>query len=371
MLTFALALLALSLPSSSQDPATASQQVFEVVILEHAVAAEAMAVLQAAAPAGVQVVADPRTNSLLLQADSRHMARIKDLLVRIDQPLTQTPQRMFPLPSADMVVAVGEQGDSWSVMDMARDYGRLTNQHFIIDSETRGYLKSGLTGLGRSMVVPKADVQAVFEHVLERHDFVLLVLRQEEPRLLSIVSLQTGSRSNVRKSAMFVPAEDLEAWAPHASILITTVIHLPHTDVRQLSNSMRTMITDAYTQQMLPAGNTNSMVLTGFASNVAALARMLRIVDEATAMELVEPIFERLPLTYAQAAVAAPIVQELIDASTLRVNPQRGGGPVAPLWHVATRVVADERTNALLVLAMPSAMVRIHRLVKLIDVEQK
>jgi type II secretory pathway component GspD/PulD (secretin) len=371
MLTLALALLALGLPSSTQDPAPAPEQAFEIVRLEHAVASEAVAVLKASASSGVEVAADPRTNSLLLHADPQGMAEIKNLIVRLDQPVTQGSDRLFPLPSADMVVAVGEQGDSWSVMDMAMDYGRLTNQHFIIDDETRGYLESNNTGLGRSLVVPKADVQGVFEDVLEQNDFVLLVLRQREPRLLGIISLQTGSRNTLRSHALFVPGDELERWAQHKSILISTVIHLPHTDVRQLANSMRTMITDANTQQLLPAGNTNSLVLTGFASNVAALARMLKIVDEATATEIVEPDFERLPLSHAQAVVAAPIVQQLIDASTLRVDPQRGGGPMAPHGHVAARVVADERTNALLVLAMPADMVRLHALVKLIDVEQK
>ncbi len=371
MLTLALALLALALPSVNQDPATAPERAFEIVTLEYAVATEAVAVLQASAPSGVQVVADARTNSLLLHAAPRALVEIVDLIARIDQPVIQTPDRLFPLPSADMVVAVGEQGDSWTVMDMALDYGRLTNQHFIIDAETQGYLQNGGTGLRRSLVVRKADVQAVFEHVLEQNDFVLLVLRQQEPRLLSIVSLQTGSRNGIRASAMFVSAEDLESWGAHAAILITTVLHLPHTDVRQLSNSMRTMITDSNTQQMLPAGNSNSLVLTGFASNVAELVRMLRIVDEAAATEIVEPAFERLPLGHAQATVAALIVQELIDASTLRLDPQRGGAPMAPHGHVAARVVADERTNALLVLAMPSDMVRIHRLVELVDVEQK
>jgi type II secretory pathway component GspD/PulD (secretin) len=375
MLTLALALLALGLPTSNQDPDPAPEpgpeQAFEIVTLEHAVASEAAPILAASASSGVKVLADGRTNSLLVHADPRGMAEIKDLIARIDQPVTQTPDRLFPMPSADMVVAVGEQGDSWSVWDMAMDYGRLTNQHFIIDDETKGYLESNRTGLRRSLVVPKAEVQAVFEHVLEQNDFVMLLLRQENPRLLGIVSLQTGSRNNIRSRSLFVPGAELDKWASHKSILITTVVHLPHTDVRQLSNSMRTMITDANTQQMLPAGNTNSMVLTGFASNVTALVHMLKIVDEATATEIVEPKFERLQLSHAQASVAALIVQELIDASTLRVDPQRGGAPLAPHGHVAARVVADDRTNALLVLAMPSAMVRIHRLVDLVDVEQK
>lgn len=394
MLTFALTLLALGLPTPHQDPDPAPdlapdpapdpapEQAFEIVALKNAVATEAAPILAAGADPGVKVLADARTNSLLVHADPRGMAEIKDLIARIDQPpvdqppvdqpLTQSQGRLFPMPSADMVVAVGEQGDSWSVLDMALDYGRLTNQHFIIDDETKGYLEANRTGLRRSLVVPKSEVQGVFEHVLAQNDFVMLVLRQKDPRLLGIVSLQTGRRNNIRSRALFVPGTELERWASHKAILITTVVHLPHTDVRQLANSMRTMITDANTQQLLPAGNTNSMVLTGFASNVAALARMLEIVDQAAATEVEEPTFERLPLTHAQAAVAAPIVQELIDASIRLVDgSDRGPYPNAPRGHVAARVVADERTNALLVLAMPTDMVRIRRLVQLVDVEQK
>ena len=74
--------------------------------------------------------------------------------------------------------------------------------------------------------------------------------------------------------------------------------------------SMRTMITDANTQQMLPAGNTNSMVLTGFGSNVAALARMLQIVDEASKIEPVIPLFDVIPLEYASADEIARVLAE-------------------------------------------------------------
>jgi len=280
----------------------------------------------------------------------------------------QDPDRLFPLPTADMVVDAGDDEDFTSLLDMVTEYGRLTNQEILITKETMGYLRSEGTGLRRSMVIPKAEVQAVFEHVLKASDYVLFVLREEKPRLLSIVSLMSGARNTVRKSALFVPTEDLERWGAHVAVLITTVIHLPHTDVRQLSNAMRTMIPDANTQQMMPAGNTNSVVLTGFASNVVALAHMLRTIDEAAAAEVLEPAFERLPLEHAEAAVAALIVQELIEASNLHAPPPQSQ---TPRGHVAARVVADIRTNALLVMAMPSDMARIHRLVELVDVEQK
>ena len=81
---------------------------------------------------------------------------------------TQDPDRLFPLPSDDMVVEVGEEEDSMTMEDMVMEYSRLTDQHVLFDDETRGYLASCHTGLRRSLVIPKVEVQAMFEHLLDR-----------------------------------------------------------------------------------------------------------------------------------------------------------------------------------------------------------
>jgi hypothetical protein len=62
---------------------------------------------------------------------------------------------------------------------------------------------------------------------------------------------------------------------------VTTILDLPNTDVRNLSNSVRTMFTDANTQQIIPVGTSDSLIVTGFGSQVAAVVEMLRLVDEA------------------------------------------------------------------------------------------
>jgi hypothetical protein len=51
---------------------------------------------------------------------------------------------------------------------------------------------------------------------------------------------------------------------------------------------MRTMFTDANTQQIVPVGNSNSLILTGFGSPVAKWVRMLLEVDEAAARTMAE-----------------------------------------------------------------------------------
>jgi len=66
-----------------------------------------------------------------------------------------------------------------------------------------------------------------------------------------------------------------------ANRIVTTVLDLENTDVRTLSNSMRTMFTDQSTQQIIPIGNSNSLLITANGAELASLAKMLRLVDDS------------------------------------------------------------------------------------------
>jgi type II/III secretion system protein len=286
------------------------------------------------------------------------------------EPLAQGPKDLFPTPTEDMVVAVGEGGASWTMMDMIEDYGRLTGQHMQVDGETRQFLENKLTGLTRSVVVPAAGVQGFFEGLLFENDFVLHIVRASEPRLLRISSLQTSQRNMVRSRAHFVPEGQLQLWADHPALLITTVVHLPNTDVRQLSNSMRTMITDSNTQQMLPAGNTNSMVLTGFGGTVASLAEMLRIVDAASAKQVNQPVFRRFALEHAVAMDVAASIEELANAAYRSAGAKQPAQSGLPTTVSGARVIADPRTNALVVTCSAVDLPRVEELVRLFDVNK-
>jgi len=280
--------------------------------------------------------------------------------------LDHSPDDLFPTPNDDLVIAVGDGGAAWTMMDLVQEYARLTNQHIQVREDTRPFLESAATGLTRSVVVPKAEVQTFFEGLLVENDFAMTVLRDSEPRLLGLTSLNTGQRNTLRASAHLVPEQHLGVWRGHAAVLITTVVHLPNTDVRQLSNSMRTMITDTNTQQMLPAGASNSMVLVGYADAVSDLAEMLRIIDDASAKEALSPVYRRFALEQADAVMVAPLIEELLESASRRTTQIQG----APLPPRTVRIIADQRTNALVVMCLPADQARVEELVRLFDVKQ-
>ena len=250
-----------------------------------------------------------------------------------------------------------------------------SNIVFTYTDDTATFLEQARIRMIGQKVIPKSEFYNFFQILMVINDFVCTQVGPDPISLVEITSLATGARTNIRDNAIYVEEKDLDKYENQPATLITTVVDLPNTDVRQLANSMRTMITDANTQQMLPAGNTNSIVLTGFGSNTVALARMLRIVDNASKIEPVVPMFDILPLEFAAADEIAGTIEELLDASRRATQAgqqqaqAQGVTTTMRRGQTETKIMVDPRSNSLIVMAMPEDMPSIKELVARLDVD--
>lgn len=252
-----------------------------------------------------------------------------------------------------------------------------TGRNFTYKEDTAAQLKQAKIRLYGVKEIPKEDFYNFFQIMMIINDFVCSRIGPSHLEVIMIQSMQ-GNRVNLRQDALFVLPEDLQEFADQPATLIHTVLNLPNTDVRTLTNSMRAMLTDANTQQIIPVGNSNSLILTGFGSQVAALARMLLLVDEASQEE--EPIvpeFEVIPLEFAAADEIADTIEELLEAGRRAGSGNNRGGQNQAQGVTGairqnqseTRIMVDPRTNSLLVMAMPADMPQIKELVASLDVD--
>jgi general secretion pathway protein D len=225
--------------------------------------------------------------------------------------------------------------------------------------------------------IPKSDFYSFFQIMMIINDFVCSKIGPDHLSVIVISSMTAGGqRGSLRNEAVYVFANDIDRYADQPATLVTTVIDLPNTDVRTLSNSMRTMFTDANTQQIIPVGNSNSLIITGFGSNVASIVKMLRFVDDAARdTGAISPEFEVIPLEFASAEEISDTLGELLEASKrasqVRVQGQAAQGVTGAMQvgQGETKILTDPRTNSLLVMAMPDDMPRIKELVARLDVE--
>ena len=183
---------------------------------------------------------------------------------------SQTPAKvaateLFPEPKSGMSIPA-EPGKEMKLDELLLEFSKVTGLHLVIDKETVHIVQLMSTGLVDRVEVPASEVYPFVESLLVYNGIVLSPLTKHEPRLVAVDSMSMGAQrgGSLRNSATFVPVEEIPAYSRHPAILVTTVINLPSVDVRTLSNSMRTMFTDANTQQIIPVGNSNALILTGF-----------------------------------------------------------------------------------------------------------
>lgn len=270
--------------------------------------------------------------------------------------------------------AQGEDDDGMSLYQFARACEEVTGRQFTWTPDTETLLKNNRVRLIGSKRIKQDQFYSFFQVMMIISDFVCTEVGEADIAVTKIESLQGQGRNTLRAGAIYVEPEDLKQYANQPATLITTVVTLPNTDVRQVSNSMRTIITDANTQQMLPAGNSNSMVLVGFGSTVVAMAEMLRIIDEASALDVPEPIFDMVKLEYALAEDVQPIIEELLEAqSQTRANipgaQGPNGGAIGGRNQAEASITVEPRTNSLLIMSLPDQMPRIKELIARLDVD--
>jgi general secretion pathway protein D len=130
--------------------------------------------------------------------------------------------------------------------------------------------------------------------------------------------------------------------------ILTQVFPLKHENVNNLVTVLRPLITPNNTINANPGNNT--LVITDYADNLQRLARIIAALDTPAATDV-----EVIPVKNGAASDLAPMVQRFADSSA-------GGTPGAPAaMSGSVSVMADPRTNALLVRAPNAARLAVIR----------
>ncbi|MFN7548930.1 MAG: type II secretion system secretin GspD [Pseudomonadota bacterium] len=139
--------------------------------------------------------------------------------------------------------------------------------------------------------------------------------------------------------------------------VITQIFPLRYENPNNLIAVLRPLISANNTINASPGSN--ALVITDYAENLQRIARMIAALDMPAGTDV-----EVIPLQHAVAAALAPLVQRLSEGGGAAVVP----GAVPGLGGAATTVIADSRSNALLVRAAnPARMAQIRATIARLD----
>ncbi|MCF8143108.1 MAG: type II secretion system secretin GspD [Deltaproteobacteria bacterium] len=216
----------------------------------------------------------------------------------------------------------------------------LTGKNFVIDNAVKGKVT-----IVSPTKISVDEAYRVFESVLEVHGFATVPAGS----IIKIVPAVTAKSMSVetRLRAEAVSSEDK---------VITQLIPLRYADPEELKKLFTPLISKSSVIVSYPA--TRTLIVTDVLSNIERLLRITKAID----VEGVGEEISVIPLRHAMAATLAKSIETIFQRDMRRPKtPQQVESEV--------RIVPDERTNALILLASEDDTLKIRELVKLLDRE--
>jgi general secretion pathway protein D len=214
----------------------------------------------------------------------------------------------------------------------------LTGKNFVIDKRVKGKV----TIISPTKISVK-EAYKVFESVLEVHGYTTV----KTGKIIKIIPAPDARSKNIETRF-----KD-ELTSPEDKI-VTQIISLTYADSDEIKRLFAPMISKSSVILSYPP--TNMLIVTDVYSNITRLVRILKLIDITGIGQEISVI----PIEFSDATKLVKILSSVFK-TTVKIKKKDP-------YKVVT-LVADERTNTIVLLASENDTVRIKKLVKLLDRE--
>jgi len=236
--------------------------------------------------------------------------------------------------------------DNVDILIFIKFISELTGKNFVVDKAVRGKV---------TIISPKKisvkEAYKVFESILEVHGFTTVPAGSIIKIVPAIQARTKDIETRLRKGA--VGPEDK---------VVTQLIPLKYADPDHLKRLFAPLISKSSVVVSYPP--TGMLIVTDVLSNIGRLLRIIDVID-------VEGIGEEIsvvPLEHASATVLARSLNTVFQRTRSSVRKLKKG-VVVSTGSSLIRIVPDERTNVLVILASEDDTLRIRQLISLLDKE--
>lgn len=190
------------------------------------------------------------------------------------------PEPKDILPPAQAGIRLEVQGDAAiSMLDVLREYERVTGVHLLISREFVDGLAKQDPGLQRSLTMPREQVHTLVESLLTYGGYRTILLHAQEPVVVGLRRFQNPQP--LITDAVFVDVSELDRVARHPALLCWTSFALEALDAGEILKTLGPLWTDSNIRLMCGISGTSQIVLIGSGAEVSDRARYLIGLDRS------------------------------------------------------------------------------------------
>lgn len=219
---------------------------------------------------------------------------------------------------------------------------KLTGKNFVVDSRVKGKV----TIISPTKISVKSAYK-VFESVLDINGFSTV----ESGDVIKIIPMPAAKADNIDIKVVTEPEKgDL------ADKIVTRIVPLEYAQSDELLRLFKPMVPKG--SVILSYKDTNMLIITATLSSIDRLLKIIQAIDVQSIGKKISVI----PIKYAD---ATKMVQNLSSVVSARIKTEKGKKSSDQM----VKLVADERTNAIICLASRVETERVERLIALLDQE--
>jgi general secretion pathway protein D len=290
------------------------------------------------------LIAELQSSESLANQQSKN--QVSDKSTKMTGPEVYMPELLKP-GVADKLISL--DFDQVDIKIFIKTIGELTGINFLIDDSIRGTVT-----LISPTQIRLGEVYEVFESVLQVKGFAAV----PAGKIVKIIPRAEASKSNI----LIRVGGDPEL-IPQNDAVVTQIIPIRFADITELTSSLTPLVSTG--GNLTTYVQSNSIVLTDTSSNIHRMAKLIHQLDTEGAKENIV----LLRLKYGSANNISEQIKQIMQQNA----PASGGRTARAVSRGAAaelKILPDERTNSLIVLANPDDTEIIRGLVKELDVER-
>ena len=269
----------------------------------------------------------------------------------IEQPATEVPpaapkpaeEAASPTaPSEELVYLNVQDAD---IRDVVKQISKATSRNFIIDDNVKG------------------KVTIISERPMTREEAYQTFLSALEVAGYTIVKGPAGVIKIIPlKDAIQEPIPTHVDTTPVTDMFITRLIPLQNISAVEMSNAIKGLVSKDGNLFAYPA--TNTLIITDSGTNIDRLMKIIKELDQ----EGPQQVLEIVPIANASAKDIAQMVNQLFEQQKAATGKGVGkkSGELEEMEEVS-KIIADDRTNSLIVLASRRAIDKVRSIIQKLD----
>jgi general secretion pathway protein D len=253
---------------------------------------------------------------------------------------------------------------------LVKDAEASTGKTFVYSDTAATGIKGKKVQMLGTAVVARDQIFSLFQGILISQNLAMTPLGDEKNGIYLIETVDQPRQ--LKQRAPFVHQTNLPQYRHEVGTVIMTSLQLKHIKVENVRNAVQQILTNRNVEFTMDVLSANSLIVVGFAPSVYALSQVIAAMDVPQVEATLK--FELIQLEHAVADEIAPIIESLIkgDAATAqRPRQPTPEGQFGAEDKPEPKIIADPRTNSLVVYAVESDLNKIKYLVSALDAEVK